>query len=58
MALKFGRLTKTPAMQAGLVDKPLTFRQLFTSEVTGKSSSVLVVLGCRGVFRPMVKLAA
>ena len=58
MALKFGRLTKTPAMQAGLVDGPLTFRQLFTSEITGRSFAVLVVLECPGVFRPVLKLAA
>ena len=28
-ALKFGRETSTPAMQAGLAKKPLTFRQIF-----------------------------
>jgi transposase-like protein/IS1 family transposase len=58
MALKFGRLTKTPAMQAGLVDRPLTFRQIFTSEVTGKSSAALVILGCRRLSWPVLKLAA
>jgi len=58
MALKFGRLTKTPAMQAGLVDRRLTFRQVFTSEIAGKSFAVLVVLACRGAFRPMLRLAA
>ena len=29
MALKFGRMFKTPAMQAGLTDRPLTFRKIF-----------------------------
>ncbi len=29
MALKFGRRFKTPAMQAGLTARPLTFRQIF-----------------------------
>ena len=30
-ALKFGRETRTPAMQAGLVSKPLTFSDIFTA---------------------------
>ena len=29
MALKFGRMFKTPAMQAGLTSRPLTFRAIF-----------------------------
>ena len=58
MALKFGRLTKTPAMQAGLVDSPLTFRQLFTSEITGRSLFVLVVMEYSGLSRPVLRLAA
>jgi len=29
MALKFGRMFKTPAMQAGLTSRPLTFREIF-----------------------------
>ena len=33
MALKFGTIRRTPAMQAGLTSKPLTFRQIFTSRV-------------------------
>ncbi len=33
MALKFGTIRRTPAMQAGLASKPLTFRQIFTSRV-------------------------
>jgi IS1 family transposase len=31
MALKFGRETRTPAMQAGLVGRKLTFRDIFTA---------------------------
>ena len=31
MALRFGRETRTPAMQAGLVAKRLTFRDVFTA---------------------------
>ncbi len=57
-SLAMENLTKTTAMQAGSVARPLTFRQLFTSEVTGRSFAVLVVLACRGVFRPMLRLAA
>jgi len=30
-ALKFGREVRTPAMQAGLTQKRLTFRDMFTS---------------------------
>ena len=56
--MKFGRLTKTPAMQAGLVEKALTFRQLFTSVIAGRPFAVLVVLEFRGAFRPVLKLAA
>ena len=33
--LKFGRLCKTPAMQAGLTERPLTFR-----DVLGRSASL------------------
>jgi hypothetical protein len=31
MALKFGRLVKTPAMQAGLAAERISFREVFTS---------------------------
>ena len=31
LALKFGKEIRTPAMQAGIVSKKLTFRDLFTS---------------------------
>ncbi len=33
MALQFGTIRRTPAVQAGLTSKPLTFRQIFTSRV-------------------------
>ena len=33
MALQFGTIRRTPAMQAGLTLRPLTFRQIFTSRV-------------------------
>ena len=31
MALRFGREARTPAMQAGLADRKLTFRDIFTA---------------------------
>ena len=31
MALRFGREVRTPAMQAGLVGRTLTFRDIFTA---------------------------
>jgi hypothetical protein len=30
-ALEFGKMTRTPAMQAGLATKRLTFRDIFTA---------------------------
>ena len=33
MALQFGTIRRTPAMQAGLTSRPLTFRQIFTSRI-------------------------
>ena len=33
MALQFGTTRRTPAMQARLTSRPLTFRQIFTSRV-------------------------
>ena len=41
-ALKFGRETKTPAMQADLVNRPLTWRDIFTAP--GCSLGLLVVV--------------
>ncbi len=32
-ALKFGSVTKTPAMQAGLASRKLAFRDIFTAQV-------------------------
>jgi hypothetical protein len=46
MALKFGRLYKTPAMQAGLASKPLTCRQIFMS---GSLFVVILISGCFGL---------
>ena len=51
MALQFGTIRRTPAMQAGLTSKPLTFRQIFTSTVLvvfivwGQNCSVLTQQG-------------
>ena len=51
MALQFGTIRRTPAMQAGLTSKPLTFRQIFTSRVLvvfviwTRNQSVLTQLG-------------
>ena len=44
-ALKFGRLMKTPAMQAGLVSRKLTLRDIFTWPLTG-SLFVVVLVDC------------
>jgi hypothetical protein len=41
-----------------VADGPLTVRQLFTSQVAGRSLAVLVVLAYRGLFRPMGRVAA
>ena len=41
-ALKFGRETRTSAMQAGLVNRPLTWRDIFTAP--GRSLGLLVVV--------------
>ncbi len=43
-ALKFGRETRTPAMQAGLVTKPLTLSDIFTAR--GFSLRVFVAVVC------------
>ncbi len=51
MALQFGTIRRTPAMQAGLTSRPLTFRQIFTSRVLlvfvvwTRNQSVLTQLG-------------
>ena len=41
-ALKFGKLTKTPAMQAGLVLRRLTFRDSFTWSPTASLFTLVV----------------
>ena len=43
MALRFGREVRTPAMQAGLVDRKLTFRDIFTAVMTFFSLLVLLM---------------
>ncbi len=43
-ALKFGRETRTPAMQAGLVTKRLSFRGIFTAR--GFSLRVFIAVVC------------
>ncbi len=50
MSLKFGALYKTPAMQAGLVARPLTFRQIFMSERDGNCLTVVIVLAPESSF--------
>ncbi len=43
-ALKFGREMRTPAMQAGLATKALTFREIFTSSMMASHSFVLLLV--------------
>lgn len=40
-ALLLGKVTRTPAMQAGLFDRPLTFREVFS---WGPTSEVVLAL--------------
>ena len=51
MALKFGTMYKTPAMQAGLTDRPLTFRQIFMAEVAGRFFAVIIIAESRRLLR-------
>ena len=46
-ALKFGGETRTPAMQAGLTHRPLSFREIFTSPLIPLSSKRIVYLFSR-----------
>jgi len=46
-ALKFGRETRTPAMQAGLAQRRLSFREIFTSAMIPLSSKRVVNLFSR-----------
>ena len=54
MALNFGKEIRTPAMQAGLVSKKLSFRDLFTSQEVLFLFVVIVVLVWRenGLAKP------
>ncbi len=58
MALKFGTMYKTPAMQSGLADKPLTFRQTFMLETRGQVFFVLVAFEYQRPPGPTFKAAA
>jgi len=51
-ALKFGGETRTPAMQAGLARRRLSFREIFTSPLISLSSKRMVYLFGRGENRP------
>ena len=51
MALKFGTMYKTPAMQAGLTDRPLTFRQVFMAEAAGRYFAVIIIAESRWLLR-------
>ncbi len=44
-ALKFSKTIRTPAMQAGLAKKCLSFREVFTSQVAFLLFVLLVVVG-------------
>jgi IS1 family transposase/transposase-like protein len=61
-ALKFGRVTKTPAMQAGLTDRRLSFQDIFTQRASYCPCSIFLWLPIRqvatGSVGPMVRLAA
>ena len=48
-AQKFGKLTKTPAMQAGLVSRRLTLRDIFIWPLKG-SLVILVLFHCHGAW--------
>ena len=51
-ALKFGTATRTPAMQAGLVRRRLSFRDVFTSPlVSASSKGIVYLLGRVGSYR-------
>jgi hypothetical protein len=43
-ALKFGRDVRTPAMQAGLTGRPLTFREIFCLGIVFTSICEIVVV--------------
>ena len=47
MALKFGNDTLIPAMQAGIVSKRLTFRDIFTAVAVLLPCVVMLLVGDR-----------
>ena len=57
-ALKFGHQIRTPAMQAGLVDRRLTFRDIFTSGLVMLSLSMRIMLVVTAHERSGCRLAA
>jgi hypothetical protein len=57
-SLKLGIEFRTPAMQAGLVDRRLTFRDIFTSEFVVISSSAQVLPVAIAVWRGNCRMAA
>jgi transposase-like protein/IS1 family transposase len=50
-ALRFGKETRTPAMQAGLVSKRLTFRDVFTAQI--HDSSFVAMVSCPSTAKEM-----
>ena len=58
MALKFGTMYKTPAMQAGLTDRPLTFRMIFMAEAVGRRFFVITVVESQRLFLRSLRHAA
>ena len=50
MTLKFGTMYKTPVMQAGLIDRPLTFRMIFMAEAVGRRFFVITVVESQRLF--------
>ena len=53
-ALKFGKETRTPAMQAGLAKKQLTLRDVFCSRVEVLRMTMIVFVVRRGYGIEMV----
>ena len=46
-ALKFGRQVRTPAMQAGLADRRLSFRDIFGQRASSRPGAIVVQLPLR-----------
>jgi transposase-like protein/IS1 family transposase len=49
LGLKFGQVCKTPAMQAGLAVRPLSFRDIFDAVVSSRPPAVVVSLAVQGI---------